>query len=168
MRDALNAVYDAAGRPRPTYTDSEITAEVVAVRAAHVTELREAVEVVADPSPSLASYYESIPIVVVDPDYPSLSFFPASADLDGDGNEDLIILGMDYSGRTSGSYRTRPGRVYLGDGDGGFTRAPSDLFPTDTLNTGHPRNVPFGDVNGDGRLDMFVADQWLGRAPVSR
>ena len=158
LRAALDAVYDAAGRPRPNYTDAAVTAGVSVVKAAHVTELREAVEVVASPSPSLDSFYAHIPLNVVDPSYPPESAaFPASADLDGDGNEDLIILGADYPGDGASSYRPRPGRVYLGDGDGGFTRAPSELFPTDTLNTVHPRNVRFGDLNGDGRLDMFVA-----------
>ena len=55
LRAALDAVYDAAGRPRPNYTDADVTAGVSVVKAAHVTELREAVEVVASPSPSLDS-----------------------------------------------------------------------------------------------------------------
>ena len=57
LRAALDAVYDAAGRPRPNYTDADVTAGVSVVKAAHVTELREAVEVVASPSPSLDSFY---------------------------------------------------------------------------------------------------------------
>ena len=157
LRAALDAVYDAAGRPRPNYTDAVVTAGVSVVKAAHVTELREAVEVVASSSPSLDSFYAHLPINVVDPTYPPEGTFAASADLDGDGSEDLIILGADYPGDGASTYRPRPGRVYLGDGDGGFTRAPSERFPTDTLNTVHPRNVRFGDLNGDGRLDMFVA-----------
>lgn len=158
LRAALDAVYDAAGRPRPNYTDAAVTAGASVVKAAHVTELREAVEVVASPSPSLESFYAHIPLNVVDPSFPpEQAFDAASADLDGDGNEDLILLGADYPGDAPSSYRPRPGRVYLGDGDGGFTRAPSERFPTDTLNTVHPRNVRFVDLNGDGRLDMFVA-----------
>ena len=157
LRAALDAVYDAAGRPRPNYTDAAVTAGLSVVRAAHVTELREAVEVVASPSPSLDSFYAHLPINVVDPTYPPEHGFTASADLDGDGNEDLVVLGADYPGDGASTYRPRPGRVYLGDGDGGFTRAPSALFPTDTLNTVHPRNVRFGDLNSDGRLDMFIA-----------
>ena len=157
LRAALDAVYDAAGRPRRNYTNAAVTAGVSVVRAAHVTELREAVEVVASPSPSLDSFYAHLPLNVVDPTYPPEHGFTASADLDGDGNEDLIILGADYPRDGASSYRPRPGRVYLGDGDGGFTRAPSALFPTDTLNTVHPARALFGDLNGDGRLDMFVA-----------
>ena len=55
------------------------------------------------------------------------------------------------------NHRPQPGRVFLGDGDGGFRRAPADLFPVDTLNTVLPRKAPFGDLNGDGRPDMFLA-----------
>ena len=107
--------------------------------------------------PLLESYYAYIPLNVVDPSYPPPSSFNASADLNGDGNDDLIILGTDYPDGQSISYSPQPGRVLLGDGDGGFTLAPSKLYPVDTLNTVHPRNVRFGDLNGDGRLDMFVA-----------
>ena len=157
LRAALDAVYDGAGRPRPTYTDAAVNAGVSVVRAAHVTELREAVEVVASPSPSLDSFYAHLPFNVVDPTYPSHHIFAASADLDGDSNGDLSILGADYPTDGASTYRPQPGRVYLGDGAGGFTRAPSALFPTDTLNTVQPARALFGDLNGDGRLDMFVA-----------
>ena len=124
---------------------------------APLTELRKAVDDVTPSSPSLESYYAYIPLNVVDPSYPPHHTFTASADLDSDGNADLIVLGADYPDGQSSSYSPRPGRVLLGDGDGGFTVAPSELFPIDTLNTVHPRNVPFGDLNGDGRLDMYVA-----------
>ena len=126
---------------------------------ARLTELRDAGTPVLPPPRSPTSYYAQIPPSVIDPDYSPQAFFSESADLDGDGNEDLIILGADYHWISdSSSYNPQPGRVYLGDGHGGFTPAPSELFPVDTLNTVHPRNVPFGDLNGDGRLDMFVAD----------
>ena len=157
LRAALGRAYDACGGSRPAWSDPS-PARGSAIRARHLTELRAATDVLSARSPSLESYYAYIPLDVVDPSYPPQPFFSASADLDGDGNEDLIILGADYPwvGRSS-SYRAQPGRVLLGDGDGGFTLAPRELYPVDTLNTVHPRNVPFGDLNGDGRLDMFVA-----------
>ncbi len=43
LRTALDAVYDARRRPRPTYTDPVLTAGVTLVKAVHVTELRRAV-----------------------------------------------------------------------------------------------------------------------------
>ena len=157
LRAALDSVYLAAGRPRPNYTDA-VTRAGVSAKAAHVTELREAVEVIEAPSPSLHPYYEQMPANSIDPGYRPLAIFAVSADLDGDGNGDLILLGTDAPGVSPSSSNTpKPGRVYMGDGDGGFTPAPSDLFPTDTLNTVSPRNVRFGDLNGDGSPDMFVA-----------
>ena len=143
---------------RATYRTHALDHHRNILGGARLTELRDAVEAAAPPPPSPKSHYAYIPLNVVDPSYTPQSFFPASVDLDGDGNQDLIILGADYPwvSRLS-SYSAQPGRVLLGDGDGGFTVAPSELFPFDTLNTVHPRNVPFGDLNGDGRLDMFVA-----------
>ena len=150
---------------RTTYRAAALAERRNDIGGNRLTELREAVDNAGrEPirptpsSPLLESYYSHIPLNVVDPSYPPHGTFNASADLDGDGNEDLIILGTDYPwvGRSS-SYSAQPGRVLLGDGDGGFTVAPSELYPVDTLNTVHPRNVPFGDLNGDGRLDMFVA-----------
>ncbi len=103
------------------------------------------------------SFYEYFPLDVIDRSHRPEHIFAASADLDGDRNDDLIILGADYPEGGSSSYTAQPGRIYLGDGDGGFMRVPSGVFPIDTLNTVHPREVRFGDLNGDGRPDMFVA-----------
>ena len=157
LRAALGRAYDVCDGIRPIWSDPS-PVQGSTIRARHLTELRDATGVLSARSPSLESYYAYIPLNVVDPSYPPQGSFNASADLDGDGNEDLIILGNDYPDGQSTSYSPQPGRVLLGDGDGGFTVAPSELYPVDTLNTVHPRNVPFGDLNGDGRLDMFVAD----------
>ena len=156
LRAALGRAYDACGGSRPTWSDPS-PARGSPIRARHLTELRDATGVLSARSPSLQSYYAYIPLDVVDPSYPPQPFFSAPADLDGDGNEDLILLGADYPDGQSSGYSAQPGRVLLGDGDGGFAMAPSERYPVDTLNTVHPRNVPFGDLNGDGRLDMFVA-----------
>jgi hypothetical protein len=43
LRDALAAAYEAAGRRRPTYTDSIVTAGMTAIKAVHVVELRDAI-----------------------------------------------------------------------------------------------------------------------------
>ena len=43
LRAALDAVYDAADRPRPAYTDAETVAGATPIKAAHIMELRAAV-----------------------------------------------------------------------------------------------------------------------------
>ena len=43
LRAALDAVYDAVGRARPSYMDATVTAGTTAIRAAHIMELRAAV-----------------------------------------------------------------------------------------------------------------------------
>ena len=107
----------------------------------------------------LAPYYTPLPVDVIDPSYRPHANISEAADLDGDGNEDLVLLGFTFptSDVTAANYRPQPGRVFLGDGDGGFRRAPAELFPVDTLNTVTPRKAPFGDLNGDGLPDMFIA-----------
>ena len=142
------------GRPIARTPSTTIEASSGAPR---FTELREAGTPALPPPRSPTSYYAQIPLTVIDPNYSPQAIDAASADLDGDGNEDLIILGADYPGGGSSSYRPQPGRIYLGDGDGGFTQPPSGVFPIETLNTVHPREVRFDDLNGDGRRDMFVA-----------
>ena len=86
------------------------------------------------------------------------------ADLNGDGNADLLVLGADYPTGKS-TYAPQPGRLFLGDGLGGFSLAPADLFPVSELLTVHPRKVLFEDFNGDGRKDVFVADHGWDTAP---
>ena len=157
LRDALGGVFDAREQLQPAYTDRTLTTRRTLVRAAHVMELREAVEVLESPAPSLEPYYTQLPLdVVIDPNYRPHGHDSASTDLDGDGNEDLVVLGYTYRG-TAANHRPQPGRVFLGDGDGGFGRAPAELFPVDTLNTVNPSCCPqFGDLNGDGLPDMFL------------
>ena len=154
LRAALGGVYDAREQLQPVYTDRTLTTGRTLVRAAHVMELREAVEALE--SPSLEPYYTLLPLVIIDPSYRPHRHTSASADLDDDGNEDLVLLGYTYRG-TATNHQPQPGRVFLGDGDGGFRRAPDELFPVDTLNTVNPSCCPqFGDLNGDGLPDMFL------------
>ena len=179
LRAALSGVYDAREQQPPAYAEGTLTSGRTPVRAAHVMELREAVEVLESPSPSLEPYYTPLPVEVIDPSYRPQANISEPADLDGDGNEDFVLLGLTspIDGVTAENYRPQPGRVFLGDGDGGFRRAPAELFPVDTLYTVHPRNAPFDDLNGDGRPDMFVADHgwdaepfpgWQNRLYLSR
>ena len=163
LRAALGGVYEARGWLQPAYMDRTLTAGRTPVRAAHVMELREAVEVYESPTPSLAPYYTMLPFDVIDPSYRPHQHHSYHTDLDGDGNEDLVLLGATWPdperGVTAANWHSQPGRVFLGDGDGGFRRAPAELFPVDTLNTVTPSwESPFGDLNGDGLTDMFIAE----------
>jgi len=65
------------------------------------------------------------------------------ADVDGDGNQDLLITGTSESGRTTA--------LYLGDEQGGFSEASADL--TDTQGS----STSIADVNGDGNPDLLIA-----------
>jgi hypothetical protein len=114
---------------------------------------------VASAEPAMSEFYTPIAPKVVDSTYvpKSLLFFTVTSDLNGDGNQDLILLGADYPVKGASSYKPQPGRVFWGDGKGGFTLASLSQFPVASLNTVHPRKVLFSDLNGDGRPDMFIA-----------
>jgi hypothetical protein len=108
--------------------------------------------------PKLADYFTEIPATLIDPGYtPRSTFSTVNEDLNGDGHQDLVVLGAQFPSPGDTAYTPQPGRVYLGDGNGHFAPAPTDLFPVDTLMTVHPRQVLFADFNADGRADMFIS-----------
>ncbi|HEY6930624.1 MAG TPA: VCBS repeat-containing protein, partial [Thermoanaerobaculia bacterium] len=80
-----------------------------------------------------------------------------TADLNGDGNEDLVVLGVDFACCGNTTIEPQPGRLFFGDGNGNFTAPAPGEFPLDTFRMVDPRKVVFGDFNGDGRLDIYVA-----------
>lgn len=71
----------------------------------------------------------------------------AVADMNGDGNPDLVIANH------QSPYIT----VLLGDGRGGFHPAPGSPF--DVHSTPHPHGVAVADFNGDGKPDV-ITDSW--------
>ena len=48
--------------------------------------------------PRLAEYFTEIPVTVIDADYAPKSIrSPLTADLNGDGNQDLVVIGADFA-----------------------------------------------------------------------
>ena len=117
------------------------------------------------PRPMLANYFTEFASTLPSAGYAPLAINETvTEDLDGDGNQDLVVLGANYPGGTVVNV-PQPGRVFLGDGNGRFTAAPTDLFPVDTLMTVHPSNVLFADFNADGRPDMFLSTNGFDTSP---
>ncbi|MBI5277341.1 MAG: VCBS repeat-containing protein [Burkholderiales bacterium] len=87
----------------------------------------------------------------------------STADFNGDGHEDLLVLGAFYPGPDT-QYTGQPGVLLPGDGEG-FASAPASMFPWQTLQTVHPRKVLIEDFNGDDKPDVFVASHGWDTAP---
>lgn len=103
---------------------------------------------------SLSQYYTLLNQGRVDSTFkPKDVFSPVTYDINGDGHQDLLMLGAYYPGGST-QYAPQQGGLYLGDGKGGFT--PAQV--AGGLWTVHPRKVLFADFNGDGRADIFIAD----------
>jgi predicted outer membrane repeat protein len=66
------------------------------------------------------------------------------ADVDGDGNKDLLITGFADNGRTA--------TLYFGDGQGGFAKADA----SSTLTGVYESSSSIADVDGDGNKDLLI------------
>ena len=78
-----------------------------------------------------------------------------AGDFDGDGDDDLVVVGSSRSPAKPGS-----GLVLLNNGDFTFTVADGDR-PSGV----HAREALAADFDGDGRTDFFIADHGFDRAP---
>ncbi len=79
-------------------------------------------------------------------------------DLDGDGDDDVILVGATYPNEPFTG--AREGVILLNNGDFTFTIAAGDR-PWGV----HPREVLLADFNGDGMPDIFIADHGYDTAP---
>ncbi|MEM7261212.1 MAG: VCBS repeat-containing protein [Planctomycetota bacterium] len=74
----------------------------------------------------------------------SWSYAAAAADYDGDGDADLYVAN-DYGDNA----------LYVNNGDGTFADQAEELG---VIDTGNGMGATWGDTNGDGRLDLYVAN----------
>lgn len=74
----------------------------------------------------------------------------AFADLDNDGDQDLIVINASYS-LVKGGNSHAPSALYRNNGDGTFTRMPGSLGPI-----GPASGVAVADYDGDGLLDIYL------------
>jgi hypothetical protein len=76
------------------------------------------------------------------------SFGSSFADMDNDGDLDLLVCNAYFPGQTKNF-------IYLNDGAGNFTQ---DLSSTLALHTGYTFGCAFGDYDNDGWLDVILAN----------
>jgi hypothetical protein len=89
---------------------------------------------------------------VISPIATSNSHFPTGtapgsveiADFNSDGKLDIVVANEQSNNVT----------ILLGDGGGGFTQAKGSPFPAGHL----PNDIAIGDFNGDGKLDLAIAN----------
>lgn len=118
---------------------------------------------------SIASQFSSHPIThlytndgaggftkVEDTPFPDIKFGSiAFADVNDDGDEDLLLSGRSLSGSIT--------KLYTNDGFGGFTEKSGTPFK----NT-ESGSIAFSDVNGDGRVDVFLTGLYSSGPGITR
>jgi hypothetical protein len=91
------------------------------------------------------------------------AFHPAVGDLDGDGNEDVLLAQNFFPNQVDAQrYAAGRGLLLLGDGAGGFTSVPGSRSGVRIY--GDQRGAALADVDGDHRLDVVVGQN--GGPPV--
>ncbi len=79
--------------------------------------------------------------------------FPTTGDFDGDGLTDIVITRLQF--QTDATFGLD---ILLNDGSDGMILATSDIFSGTVPLVQHPTDVIVADLNGDDRVDIFVAN----------
>ena len=85
------------------------------------------------------------------------------ADFNRDGNTDLLLLGASYP--FDGAPVAQSSLLALGTADGRYTVASQSIFPTQSLQTVHPREILLADFNADGYTDVYVGSHGYDAMP---
>ncbi len=83
-----------------------------------------------------------------------------SADLNGDGWTDAIVARLIF--QTSEVLEID---IFLNDQQGQLVRATGEVFTGEIPKVQHPWEIIFEDFNNDGRLDVFIVDTGMDKAP---
>ena len=96
--------------------------------------------------------------------FPAFPGSAASADLDGDGNNDLLITYADLSADPTAPTPSAPNYLYIWFGSGGGKFLTSTRHPVNPVRVQLSRNyyqVAVADLNGDGKPDLILSDGYL-------
>jgi hypothetical protein len=85
---------------------------------------------------------------------PSHTLHATSADVDGDGNVDLVLVRQGFEDAEAGLDLTAHVALWIGDGSGGFRNEAAVRLPAPELSA---RGIAAGDVDGDGDTDLFLS-----------
>ncbi|MBS0334861.1 MAG: VCBS repeat-containing protein [Proteobacteria bacterium] len=83
----------------------------------------------------------------------------AFADINGDGRLDIIAPFSETAPNGPPDWNPAPVMVFLGDGTGRFSDATSTYFPAGAAKVVASDALLLADFNGDGKLDVFIADE---------
>ncbi len=92
------------------------------------------------------------------PDVDEISYF--ITDLNGDGATDIVILGATDPSNNTGTQGPQSGLILFNNGDNTFTPAEGDVPGSEAA-----RELLLEDFNGDGILDMYIADHGYDAPP---